>query len=125
MKQFIVVIIYLGAILLAKLLTVGLFLIFLYLKKMIQNMDKEKWSNYFKTIDIKGLLIRFFLIYILALCILSILGYSVFESLGYKNSFSLSWFLLFIGCLYVLIKFKKNKALIINKLKHLYIDDKY
>ncbi|MDQ0360229.1 ABC-type multidrug transport system fused ATPase/permease subunit [Breznakia pachnodae] len=119
MKQFvIVIIIYLVAILLAKLLTVGLFLIFLYFKKMIQNMDEEKWSNYFKTIDIKGLLIRFFLTYILALCILSILGYSVFVALDYNYSFYLACSLMIIGSVYILLKYRKNKNSIINKLNH-------
>lgn len=120
MKQFaVIMIIYLVAILLAKLLTVGLFLVFLYLKKIIQNMDEERWNSYFRVISNKGLLFRLLTIYVVTLFVISIFAHFIFYGLGYRYSINLSLLLIVIGSIYILLKYKINRNTIMAKLNQI------
>ena len=78
LKLFGIALIYLSGITLAGILAVGLFLGLLLIKKQISHMTEEKWDIYFRKLSNHDFFIRGLIIYIIALCLISMVEFLYF-----------------------------------------------
>ena len=88
----------------AALLLIPCLLGFFFLKKHISRMDSDHWEAYFRRISGCGYLIRFLLLSLLPMALVSVAGYWLFQTFGFANPLILSILTFFLGIARTLIK---------------------
>lgn len=114
-----IILVYACGISLAGILSIGLLMLLLFLKKRMQHMTEETWDLYFRNLSKRGFLLRGFVIYVIALCFIGSLSFIVFEVFNYGASNILSKIFVLVGVVYIVLKYSINKEKILNKLNRL------
>lgn len=105
-----VFLVYLFSLNIAAFFGVALLTLFFQIKKRSQGMQQEKWTKYFEKIGPKGLLIRLYVSYMLALSLLAAINYVSFFNYSLPYTFTL----LIAGFFHLTYKYQLNK----DHLKH-------
>lgn len=90
-----------------------------YIKQKIYKMDEEKWDLYFKSLATSSYLIRFWVLYLIALILVSTLGYYIFKILAFKNCIFLAILTAILGAVKMMYKFDKNKSKLLEMISEL------
>ena len=114
-----IILVYACGISLAGILSIGLLMLLLFVKKHMQHMTEETWDLYFRNLSKRGFLLRGFVIYVIALCFIGSLSFIVFEVFNYGDSNILSKIFVLVGVVYIVLKYSINKEKILNKLDRL------
>ena len=97
-------------------LFVGILLGTVYIKKNINKMDEQKWDAYFKSMDAFSYLIRFWGMYLIALIIVTTIGYFSFNAFNFTNPILLAGITLLLGILKMVYFFKKYREQLLEKI---------
>lgn len=97
-------------------LFVTLTLISFYIKKKVCKMDKTKWDLYFKSMNNYDYLIRFWLVYIVSLIMISGFEYYILISFNFENALFLSVLTIILGIMKTIFKFKSEMNKLLEKI---------
>ena len=98
---------------------VGLLMGSIYLKKNINKMDEQKWDAYFKSMNTSSYLIRFWGLYLIALAIISIIGYFSFEAFNFTSPILLAGLTMLFGIIKMGYFFKKHKEKLLKQIREI------
>lgn len=82
-------------------------------------MNEEKWDIYFKTITNREYILRFGILYLTSLFVVTIFGYFIFDVFNFKNPLCLSVLFFIVGLLRIILKLSTHKQELIEKLNKL------
>lgn len=100
----------------AALLFAPFMLAFMAAKKALCHMDEKKWMEYLGRLTHAGFAVRFFLIYLVPMVIVSALGYLLFALFGYENPLGLAALTFAVGMLLSLWQIFRHKQELITQL---------
>lgn len=101
---------------------IALLLTSFYIKKKVSKMDEAKWDLYFKSMNTTSYLIRFWIVYLISLFVVSIIEYYVLTAFGFHKGMLFSMLTIILGIIKMIFKFKDNMNVVlekINKIKNL------
>lgn len=113
------ILIFIGGLLLASFLTMGLLILAVYFKNRVSHMTEEKWELYFKNLSNGGMLFRLFLIHAVSLCVISLLCFFLFEIFRYEYASILSLCFILFGIMLFLAEYRQNKNAILEKFRRM------
>lgn len=113
------ILIFIGSLLLASFLTMGLLILAVYFKNRVSHMTEEKWELYFKNLSNRGMLFRLFLIHAVSLGIISLLCFFLFEIFRYEYASILSLCFILFGIMLFLAEYRQNQNTILEKFRRM------
>ncbi|MCJ7854982.1 hypothetical protein MUJ63_01560 [Lachnospiraceae bacterium NSJ-143] len=79
-------------------------------------MNREKWDLYFKTSSVNKFLSVGFILYIASLSLFTAAGHIIFKTLRLDSTGTLTAILFVVGIIYFILKYIRQRRIIIDKL---------
>ena len=104
---------------LAGLVTLGLFLLWAWIKGLWYKKDSDRWEQYFQSISTLGFLARLSALVSAGIALTAAVSYPLFAALGFPTPLRLSLVFFAGGWIYIFLKFHRKRDLLAAKLLRL------